>query len=52
MTEAVGLEKDCIVLGIQKYLEIWDEGEYQSYLDSIEDDFRDATEELGGLVSL
>ena len=52
MGDAVGLEKDCIVLGIQKYLEIWDAEEYQAYLESIEEDFKDATEELGGLVSL
>ncbi len=51
LAESVGLQRECMVLGIEKYLEIWDLGEYQKYFEETEDEFREAAEELGGLVS-
>ncbi len=51
LREFAGLQKDCIVLGIQRYLEIWDEGAYKSFWNENEAEFRQAAEELGGLVS-
>ncbi len=51
LKEAVGLRKDCIILGIKKYIEIWDVEEYDRYLAEHENDFQEAAEELGGLVS-
>jgi len=47
-----GLEKDCTVLGMVKYLEIWDEETYAGYLDNNEEQFRQATEELGARGAL
>lgn len=44
-----GLEKDCLFLGIDKYFELWDTGEYEKYLGESEADFRSATENLGGI---
>jgi MraZ protein len=41
------LSKDCVILGQEDYVEIWDEGRYREYLNSSEDDFRTASEELG-----
>ncbi len=51
LAESAGLQRECMVLGIEKYLEIWDMEEYQKYFDETEDEFREAAEELGGLVS-
>ena len=51
LKEAVGLRRDCIILGIKKYIEIWDVEEYDRYLAEHENDFQEAAEELGGLVS-
>ena len=51
LKEYASLSKDCIILGIKKYLEIWDEAEYHTYLEASEAEFQKAAEELGGLVS-
>jgi len=51
LKETAGLQKDCILHGIKKYIEIWDVGEYNRYLDENEDEFQEAAEELGGSVS-
>jgi MraZ protein len=41
------LNRDCIILGTGRSLEIWDAGEYQAYLNSNEETLRDVLEELG-----
>lgn len=51
LKETAGLQKECILHGIKKYIEIWDVGEYNRYLDENEDEFQEAAEELGGSVS-
>lgn len=51
LREYAGLKKESIILGIEKYIEIWDEAEYQQYLNDNENEFQEAAEELGGLVS-
>ena len=51
LAESAGLRKECMVLGINKYLEIWDMEEYQKYIEETESEFREAAEELGGRVS-
>ncbi len=48
---AAGLQRDCLILGIKKYVEIWDVAEYDAYLSESEEEFQEAAEELGGLVS-
>ncbi|MFP4484065.1 MAG: division/cell wall cluster transcriptional repressor MraZ [Spirochaetota bacterium] len=52
LQESAGLERECIVLGLNRYLEIWDVGAYEAYLRDSEDEFQEAAEELGGLISL
>ena len=44
------LKKECLVLGLKKYMEIWSVSAYQSYLDENEAKFKEAAEELGGRV--
>lgn len=51
LQETAGLAKECIMLGLMKYMEIWDVEAYQTYTASTEDDFKSAAEELGGSVS-
>jgi MraZ protein len=50
LREWAGLSKDCVILGITKYIEIWDAEEYRKYWDENESEFRAAAEELGGLT--
>lgn len=51
LKELAGLQKECVLHGIKKYIEIWDATEYAAYLDAHEDEFQEAAEELGGSVS-
>lgn len=46
---AAGLQpqKECTVLGMHQYIEIWDLNRYQSYLTAHDQEFVDAAEELG-----
>lgn len=50
LREWAGLSKDCVILGITKYIEIWDADEYRKYLDENESEFREAAEEIGSLT--
>jgi MraZ protein len=50
LREWAGLSKECVILGIAKYIEIWDADEYRGYWDENESEFRAAAEELGGLT--
>lgn len=50
LREFAGLSKDCVILGITKYIEIWDADEYRKYWEENESEFRAAAEELGGLT--
>ena len=52
LREYAGLKKDCIVLGIESYLEIWDEEAYRAYWEKNEAEFQEAAEELGKIVSV
>lgn len=51
LRSSAGLTKETIVLGVEKYIEIWDEQEYSSYLDASESDFIEAAEELDDILS-
>ena len=52
LKEFAGLKKECIILGIQTYIEIWDEGGYLSYLEQNESKFKEAAEEIGNKIAL
>jgi MraZ protein len=52
LREYAGLSKDCLILGLKKYIEIWSEAAYQSYLSENEAKFKEAAEELGGRITL
>ncbi len=49
LREFAGLSRDCVILGINKYIELWDATKYKSYLEQTDISFREATEELGNI---
>ncbi|QQO07396.1 division/cell wall cluster transcriptional repressor MraZ [Breznakiella homolactica] len=49
LREYAGLTRDCVILGIDKYIEIWDADQYRQYWDANEDEFKAAAEELGSV---
>jgi len=52
LREFAGLRKECIILCIQSYIEIWDEQGYLAYLSENEDRFKEAAEEIGNKIAL
>jgi len=52
LRDYAGLQKECVVLGVGSYLEIWDEQKYRSYWEENEPEFQEAAEELGKLLAL
>ena len=52
LREFAGLRKECIILGIQTYLEVWDEAAYATYLAENETRFKEAAEEIGNKIAL
>ena len=47
LRQFAGLEKDCTILGMDNYLEIWDVATYASYMEEHEGEIEKAAEELG-----
>jgi len=52
LREYADLKKECLILGLKKYMEIWSEVDYQAYLAENEAKFKEAAEELGGRITL
>ena len=50
LREYAGLTKDCVVIGANSRVEVWDAAAWQNYLDSTEQSFADAEEVLPGLL--
>ena len=49
LREYASLSKECIFLGINKYIELWDADIYKAYLEESESSFREATEGLSDI---
>ncbi|MBQ0003763.1 MAG: division/cell wall cluster transcriptional repressor MraZ [Treponema sp.] len=49
LREYAGLTKDCVLLGIDKYVELWDAEAYRNYLSETESSFLDAAEGLNAI---
>ena len=41
-----GLNKECVIIGVNERLEIWDEEKYNEFLSNNEDDFSKIAENL------
>jgi MraZ protein len=50
LREYAGLTKDCVVIGANTRVEVWDATSWQSYLDTTEQSFAEAEEVLPGLL--
>lgn len=50
LREYAGLSKDCVVIGANSRVEVWDAAAWQAYLDGTEQSFADAEEVLPGLL--
>jgi len=50
LREYAGLSKDCVVIGANSRVEVWDAAAWQNYLESTEQSFADAEEVLPGLL--
>jgi len=52
LRESAGLDskKEAIILGVQRYMEIWDVDVYSEYLEQSENEFLEAAEGLGDLL--
>jgi MraZ protein len=50
LRDFAGLTKDCIVLGQDDYIEIWDEERYRRYNQATEEEFKSGSEELGAIL--
>jgi MraZ protein len=46
LRDYAGLTKDCVVIGANTRVEVWDASAWQTYLDNTEQDFADAHEEV------
>ena len=46
LREYANLSRDCVFLGINKYIELWDAETYKAYLEENEPSFKEATEGL------
>ena len=49
LREYAGLTKECVLLGIDKYIELWDAETYDQYLKETESSFLDAAEGLNAI---
>jgi MraZ protein len=50
LRDYAGLAKDCVVIGANSRVEVWDAAAWQSYLEGTEQSFADAEEVLPGLL--
>ncbi|MCR4822723.1 MAG: division/cell wall cluster transcriptional repressor MraZ [Treponema sp.] len=49
LREFAHLSKDCVLLGINKYMELWDAEEYSKYLSENENSLKEAAEALSNI---
>lgn len=49
LREYAGLSKDCVILGLGNYIELWDAAAYKKYLDDNADSLVKAAEEMGAI---
>lgn len=49
LQKSAGLVRDCIFIGLDDHIEIWDEDLYSDFEEKCEEDVKDAWEEFGSL---
>ncbi len=51
LREYAGLTKDCVIIGVDRYVELWDAEEYRKNVEEFEPDVSAAAELLAGVNS-
>ena len=49
LREYAGLTKDCVIIGVDRYIELWDAEEYRKNVEEFEPSASDAAELLAGV---
>lgn len=49
LREYANLSKDCTILGMAKYVELWDSAAYNQYLEESEEAFQEAAEDFSDI---
>ena len=49
LREHAGLVKECVIMGVNKYMELWDAERYEQYIAETDTLFRQAAEGLNGI---
>ena len=50
LREYASLKGECIIQGLNKYMELWDSASYAEYLEKSEDSFQDALASMDGIL--
>ena len=50
LREYAQLKGECTILGINRYMELWDSASYASYLEKTEDSFLEAAESMSSIL--
>ncbi len=50
LREYAGLKSECTILGINKYMELWDSQSYRNYLEETESSFQKAAETMSDIL--
>ncbi len=50
LRDYASLKGECTILGLNRYVELWDSEYYHSYLDDTKDQFVKATESMGNIL--
>jgi len=50
LREYASLSGECVVLGINKYMELWDAESYKDYLEKTESSFQQAAESMSDIL--
>jgi MraZ protein len=50
LREFAGLTKECLVIGLDDYIEVWDCDRYEAYLNATEEEFKAGSEELAEML--
>ncbi len=49
LRDYAGLTKECVIMGVNRYMELWDAKRYDAYIADTENLFRKASEGLSGI---
>lgn len=49
LRDYAGLTKECTILGMAKYVELWDSAAYNQYLEDSEESFQEAAEDFNDI---